>query len=42
MDTCISIGFVILLALAIFAPAEKRDSREVQQFIQMLMDALKK
>jgi hypothetical protein len=42
MDTCLSIGFVILVALTLLAMAEPRESREVEQFIQMLMDALRK
>jgi hypothetical protein len=42
IDTCLSIGFLILVALAIFTMAQPRESREVEQFIQMLMDALKK
>jgi hypothetical protein len=36
MDTCLSIGFVILVALCLFEMAGPRDSREVRQFIQML------
>lgn len=40
MDTCLSIGFVIMLAIAIFAMARRQDSVEVEQFIQMLIDAL--
>jgi hypothetical protein len=42
MDACLSIGFVILIALTLLSMAQPRESREVRQFIQMLMDALRK
>lgn len=42
MDTCLSIGFVLMLALAIFSLPRRSESREVKQFIQMLLDALNK
>jgi len=37
---CLSVAFILLLVLAIFGPAQSGESREVKQFIQMLLDAI--
>lgn len=42
MDDCLSVLFVVLTAWGVFSLVSRRESREVQQFIQMLVDALRK